>query len=108
MKAVARYIRIAPKKVQVLTGLVRRKKVSEALDLLKFTPKKAAKILYKVIHSGAKNAENNFKQDFNKLFISEISVSEGPKYKRIMPVSRGRSHPILKRTSHITVKFDVQ
>lgn len=107
MQAVLRQIRISPKKANLVAGLVRKKKVDEALTLLKFTQKKAAKILYKVIKSAQANAENNFKQPKDLLVIDQIIVTEGPTYKRINPVSRGRAHPILKRTSHITVKIGV-
>jgi len=82
--------------------------VEDALTDLRFTPKKGAKILYKIIASAAANAENNFKQERNQLYIKEVIVNEGTTYKRSMPCSRGRSHPILKRNSHITVKLDVK
>lgn len=84
--------------------MVRGKKVSDALALLKFMPKKAATILYKVIHSAASNAKNNFKQSIDELYITKILVTKGPTYKRSLPISRGRTHPIAKRTSHITVE----
>lgn len=103
MKAIARNIRISPKKANLVAGLVRRKNAEEALNILKFTPKKAAGILYKVLHSAVANAENNFKQKRQSLVIKEIVVTEAPTYKRSVPVSRGRVHPILKRNSHITV-----
>ncbi|MBI2464105.1 50S ribosomal protein L22 [Candidatus Peregrinibacteria bacterium] len=108
MKAILRQVRITPKKAHIVAGMLRGKKVSDALDFLKFTPKKAAKILYKVIASAAANAQNNFKQDFDHLYISEIYVTEGATYKRSMPVSRGRAHPILKRTAHIVVHLNVE
>ena len=104
MKAILRRIRISPKKANLIAGMVRGKKINEALSLLKFMPKKGAKILYKVIHSAASNAKNNFKQSIDDLVITKILVTKGPTYKRSMPISRGRVHPILKRTSHITVE----
>lgn len=103
MKAIAKHVRISPKKANLVAGLVRRKNAVEALDILKFTPKKAAKILYKVLHSAIANAENNFKQKKDALIIKEIVVNEGRTLKRSVPISRGRVHPILKRTTHITV-----
>ncbi|MCD6109169.1 50S ribosomal protein L22 [bacterium] len=108
MKAIARNVRISPKKVNLVAGLVRRKNVKEALNILKFTPKKGAKILYKVLHSAVANAENNFKQKPDLLVIKEIIVTEGPTFKRSVPVSRGRVHPILKRNSHITVTVGLE
>gem|GEM_PF-390404 len=104
MKAVLRKIRISPKKANLVAGMVRGQKVNDALGLLKFMPKKGAKILYKVIHSAASNAKNNFKQSMDDLVITKILVTKGPTYKRSLPISRGRTHPILKRTSHITVE----
>jgi large subunit ribosomal protein L22 len=107
MKAVLRRIRISPKKANLVAGMVRGKKVNEALALLKFMPKKGAKTIYKVIHSAASNAKNNFKQNINDLFITKLLVTKGPTYKRSLPISRGRTHPIMKRTSHITVEVGV-
>lgn len=84
--------------------MVRGMKINEALNLLKFTPKKGAKIIYKVVQSAASNAKNNFKQSIDDLVITKILVTKGPTYKRSLPISRGRVHPIRKRTSHITVE----
>lgn len=103
MKAIAKHIRISPKKANLVAGLVRNKNAEEALNILKFTPKKAAPILYKVLHSAIANAENNYKQKRDALVVKEIIVTQGATLKRSVPVSRGRVHPILKRTSHITV-----
>ena len=107
MQAILRRTRISPKKANLVAGTVREKKVTDALDLLKFMPKKAAKILYKVVHSAASNAKNNFKQSFDELVITKILVTKGPTYKRSVPISRGRTHPIRKRTSHITVEVGI-
>ena len=84
--------------------MVRGKKVEEALNILKFMPKKGADLLYKVVHSAASNAKNNYKQSIDELYITQILVTKGPTYKRSLPISRGRVHPIAKRTSHITVE----
>lgn len=104
MKAIARHVRVSPKKANLVAGLVRNKNAQEALHILKFTPKKSAKLIYKVVRSAVANAENNFKQNKDELIIKEIVVTKGITMKRNMPVSRGRTHPILKPTSHITVK----
>lgn len=104
MKAHLRTIRISPKKANLVAGTVRGKKVEDALAILKFMPKKGADILYKVVHSAASNAKNNFKQSIGDLYITKILVTKGPTYKRSLPISRGRVHPIRKRTSHITVE----
>lgn len=104
MKAYLRQIRISPKKANLVAGMVRGKKVEEALAILKFVPKKGADILYKVVQSAASNAKNNFKQPIEELYITQILVTKGPTYKRSVPISRGRVHPIRKRTCHITVE----
>ncbi len=106
MKAILRQTRISSKKANLIAQLVRGKMVEEAMGILKFTPKKAAPLLYKLIASAAANAEENFKQEKSTLKIKEIIVTEGPTYKRRNLISRGRSHPILKRTAHITVKLE--
>jgi len=104
MKAALRQVRLSPKKANLIAGTVRGKAVNEALGLLKFMPKKGAKILYKVVHSAAYNAKNNFKQNLDDLIITKILVTKGMTYKRSVPISRGRMHPILKRTCHIIVE----
>ena len=104
MKATLNRIRISPKKANLVAGIVRGKKVNEALAILKFMPKKGADIIYKVVHSAAYNAKNNFKQSLDDLVITKILVTKGPTYKRSQPISRGRAHPIRKRTAHISVE----
>ncbi len=108
MKAILRTVRISPKKANLIAALVRRKNALQATEILKFTQKKAAPILKKLIESAMANAEHNSKQEKEQLLIKEIIVTEGPTYKRRVPISRGRAHPILKRTSHITVKLAQQ
>ena len=107
MQAILRNIRISPEKANLVAGLVRGAMVTDALTQLEFTPKKGARILYKVIASAAANAEHNLKQDRARLYIKEIVVTKGPMYKRGISVSRGRVHPILKKTAQIRVRVDV-
>ncbi|MFA4815013.1 MAG: 50S ribosomal protein L22 [Candidatus Gracilibacteria bacterium] len=108
MKALLKNTRISPKKANLVAGLVRGIMVEDALTQLRFTPKKAAKLLYKAINSAASNAENNLKQNRSNLYIKEIVVTKGPTYKRGVPVSRGRQHPIMKRTAQIRVTVDIK
>ena len=103
MKASLRNVRISPKKVNLVAELVRTADVDQALATLEFTPKKAAKILYKVVASAKANAETNSKANASDLFIKEIKVSKGMTIKRFIPISRGRAHPINKFCSHIHV-----
>ncbi len=103
MKATLRNVRIAPKKANLVAELVRGEKVEDAIRILKFTPKKGAQILLKLIESASANAENNFNQSKNSLIIKEIKVSKGIRIKRSIPVSRGRANPLNKDCSHIHV-----
>lgn len=107
MQAILRNVRISPEKANLVAGLVRGAMVTDALTQLEFTPKKGAHILYKVIASAAANAEHNLKQDRARLYVKEIVVTKGPMYKRGISVSRGRVHPILKKTAQIRVRVDV-
>ncbi len=102
-KAMAKYIRIAPRKVRIVMDLIRGKKVDDALAILKFTPKAASIIVYKVVASAAANAEHNFEMDRDKLFVAEVYADQGPTLKRVHPRSRGQAFRINKKTSHITV-----
>lgn len=103
MKAISKQVRISPKKANIIAGIIRGKSVEEALLFLRFSQKKAGDIFYKVLHSAAANAENNFSQQKEDLIISQALVTQGPTYKRSRSGSRGRMVPLLKRTSHITV-----
>ncbi len=102
-RAVAKYVRISPKKVRQVINLIRNKPVNEALLTLRFLPKKAARIVEKVLKSAIANAENNFEMDVDKLYVHRIFVDQGPTLKRIRPRAMGRAFLIRKRTSHITV-----
>ena len=102
-RAIAKYVRIAPRKVRRVVDLVRGKYVDEALAVLKFVPNRAAKQVGKVVSSAAANAENNLGADRELLKISLAFVDQGPTMKRIQPRAMGRAYRILKRTSHITV-----
>ncbi len=102
-KSIAKYVRIAPRKVRIVANLIRGKNVDEAFSILRFTPKRGAVLLEKVLRSAVANAENNFDMDVDKLYISSCFVDQGPTLKRIQPRSRGQAFSILKHTSHITV-----
>ncbi len=108
MHAIAKNIRISSKKANLVAGLVRRKDVQDALDILKFTPKKAAPLIAKVITSAAANAKDKMSQDISNLKIKEIVINEGFTLKRSVPISRGRTHPIKKRTAHIKVYLETK
>lgn len=97
-----RHARSSAQKVR-LADLIRGKKVSQALDILTYTNKKAAVLVKKVLESAIANAEHNDGADIDDLKVAKIFVDEGPSMKRIMPRAKGRADRILKRTSHITV-----
>ena len=98
-----RYLRIAPRKVREVTDLIRGKKVDEAQTLLEFLVRKPAKPVLKLLKGVTASARHDFQLDQSNLYVSKILVDEGPKLKRWRPVSRGRTAPIMKRTSHITI-----
>lgn len=102
-KAVAKYIRISPRKVREVVDLIRGKNIGEAIAILKFTPKKAADAIEKVVKSAVANAEHNQELNRDALYISEVFVDQGPTLKRFKPRAMGRADLIRKRTSHITV-----
>lgn len=102
-KAILRTARISPQKARLVADQVRGLPAGRALDLLKFSDKKAAHLLYKVLWSAVSNAENNDGADADDLKVSRIFVDEGPALKRFMARAKGRGTRILKRTSHITV-----
>ena len=103
VRAVSKYIRISPQKVRLVVDLVRGRGVNEALTLLRFTRKAAAKPVAKAIASAAANAAENFGLSIDELYIAKIMADEGPTLRRGRPGARGRYKPILKRSSHITV-----
>ncbi|MGI6621098.1 MAG: 50S ribosomal protein L22 [Bacillota bacterium] len=98
-----RYIRISPSKVGIVADLVRGKPVKEALAILRYTPKRAGKVVEKAIRSAIANAENNHDMNGDLLYVSEIYVGQGPTLKRYRPRARGIAYPIQKKTSHLTV-----
>lgn len=102
-KAIARYVRISPRKVKIVLDLVRGKDVQEAFNILKFTPKAASEIVSKVLKSAVANAENNHEMNPDNLYVAETYANAGPTLKRFQPHAQGRAFRINKRTSHITV-----
>ncbi|MCL4508112.1 MAG: 50S ribosomal protein L22 [Chloroflexi bacterium] len=103
VRAVARNIPMSSRKVRLVVNLVRGKRVTEALDILRFTSKAAAVPVAKVVASAAANAENNNNADRRQLVIASIAADEAPSLKRGRARARGRYDRIVKRASHITV-----
>lgn len=102
-KAVAKTVRIAPRKARLVIDLIRGKQVGEAVAILRHTPKAASPIVEKVLNSAIANAEHNYELDANNLMVLQAYVNEGPTLKRFRPRAMGRASQINKRTSHITI-----
>lgn len=102
-RAIARYVRVSPRKARLLVDLIRGKSVPDAQAILKFSPRGAAEIVEKALNSAVANAERNLKVKAEDLFVSTTYVDEGPTLKRIRPRAQGRAFRINKRTSHVTV-----
>jgi len=108
MQATARlnYLHIAPRKVRLIADMIRKKSVKEAERILNFIPQRAALPVIKLIKSAVSNAKNSLGIEESNLFISKITVDEGPKIKKWMPRARGSPSPIHKKTSHIFLVLD--
>jgi large subunit ribosomal protein L22 len=102
-KAIARHIRISPRKARAVIDLIRGKQLREAEAILKFTVHKGTKPIGKVLQSAAANAEHNFEMDREMLYVKAAYVDAGPVMKRMMPRAQGRGDIIKKRSSHITI-----
>ena len=102
-RAKATFVRIAPRKVQIVLDLIRNKPADEAMAILKYTPKAACEPLAKLLKSAMANAETNHNMDVSRLYVAECSVCQGPTLKIIRPRSKGRAYRINKKTSHINL-----
>ena len=104
--AVAKYIRIAPRKVRLVVDVIRGRDVKEAEDLLRFLPRGASEPVGKVLNSAKANAVNNDDMLEDRLFVAQVFVDAGPTLKRILPRARGRGDTMKKRSSHITIVLE--
>ncbi|MDI3546771.1 MAG: large subunit ribosomal protein [Halanaerobiales bacterium] len=103
-RAQAKYVRISPRKARQVIDLIRGKDIGEAIAILRNTPKKASRLIEKVLNSAVANAENNYEMSADELYIKEAYVDEGPTMKRYRARAQGQASMIRKRTSHITIK----
>ena len=101
-----RYLRIAPRKVRLVADLIRGKTVEEAQTILNFTIKKTAQPLLKLLKSAIASAKHNYQLEESNLYISKITVDEGPKLKRWRARARGMTSEIQKKTSHVTLVLE--
>jgi len=106
VKASLRYMRVSPRKARLVADLVKGKDLDEALQIMRFTRRKAAGPIYKLLKSAEANADNMGTVDIDNLYVKAITVDPGPTLKRIMPRAMGRATLIRKRTSHVTVVLD--
>ena len=105
-RAVAKYVRVSPRKVQIVIDLIRGKQVDDALAILMYTPKSAAPVVEKLLNSAIANAENNLEMSRENLYVAEVYANQGPTLKRYWARSHGRADLIKKHASHITIVLD--
>lgn len=106
-KATVRYVRIAPRKLRIVSDLVRGKNINAALAILKFSKrKKVAKTLSTLLESAVANADQTGKVDVDTLYVKSLKVDQGPTMKRYMPRAQGRAFKILRRTAHVSVVLE--
>lgn len=105
-QAITRFSRISPRKMRLVVDQIRGKGVEEALNILKFVPKRSAAIVAKTLRSAVANAEATQSVDVDRLFVKKVVVDEGGMWKRFMPRAMGRATRIRKRLSHVTVVID--
>jgi large subunit ribosomal protein L22 len=102
-RAVAKYVRVSPRKARLVADLIRGKQVNEALAILRALPQMSKEPVVKTLKSAVANAENNNDAVADDLYVTNIFIDQGPTLKRIKPRAQGRADRINKRTSHITV-----
>ena len=105
-RAIAKYIRVPPRKIRLLIKEIRGKNVEEALNLLAFAPQRGVPILRKLINSAVANASQYPDIDVDNLFVKQIFADEGTTLKRFRPRAMGRATMIRRRTTHLTIILD--
>ena len=105
-RAMTRFLRVSPRKVRLVVDQIRGKEVEAALNILKFTPKRSATIVTKVLRTAIANAETTQSVDVDRLYVKRVTVDEGGMWKRFMPRAQGKATRIRKRLSHITIVID--
>ncbi|MGH7906814.1 MAG: 50S ribosomal protein L22 [Candidatus Binataceae bacterium] len=105
-KSSTMYVRMSPRKLRLVCGLIAGKRVDQALSILEFTPKRGAKIISKTLMAAVANARDQQNVDEDRLFVKRVTADTGPTVKRSLPRAHMHATPILKRTSHLTVVID--
>lgn len=103
IRALTKYSRVSPKKAREITRVIQGRNAAEAVELLKFIPRKSARLVSKTLKSAIANAENNANLVADSLLVKSAIVNEGPALKRFRPAARGSAHPYKKRMSHIQI-----
>jgi large subunit ribosomal protein L22 len=108
-RATSKYIRVSPQKARLVVDLIRGKNAGEAINILRFTKKRASHEIAKILHAAISNAEQKSEHlDVDRLFVSRAYVNDGPRVKRIRPAPMGRAYRYQRRMSHITVVVEEQ
>ena len=105
-RAITKFIRLSPRKVRLVVDQIRGKGVEEALNILKFTPKRSALVVSKTLRTAVANAESTQSVDVDQLYVKQAKVDEGGMWKRFTPRAQGRATRIRKRLSHVTIVLD--
>lgn len=103
VQALTKYTRMSPKKVREITREIQGRPANDAIEMLRFIPRKSARLVAKTLKSAVANAENNHNLPSDSLTIKSAVVEQGPVFKRFNPVAKGSAHPIRKGTSHIRI-----
>lgn len=104
--AVTKFVRVSPRKMRLVVDQIRGKGVEEALNILRFVPKRSSGIVAKTVRAAVANAENTQSVDVDRLYVKRATVDEGGMWKRFMPRAQGRATRIRKRLSHLTIVLD--
>ena len=105
-RAITKYVRLSPQKVRLVVDQIRGKGVEEALNILKFVPKRSADIIAKTLRTAVANAENTQSVDVDRLFVKQAKVDEAGMWKRFTSRAQGRATRVRKRLSHVTIVLD--
>jgi large subunit ribosomal protein L22 len=105
-RAITKFVRVSPRKVRLVVDQIRGRGVEEALNVLKFIPKRSAGLIAKTLRTAVANAENTQNVDVDRLYVKRVKVDEAGMWKRFMPRAQGRATRIRKRLSHITIVLD--
>ena len=105
-RGITKHVRVSPQKVRLVVDQIRGKEVEDALDILKFVPKRSAVIVAKTLRAAIANAESTQSVDVDRLYVKRVLVDEGSTWKRFLSRAMGRTTKIRKRTSHLTIVID--